>query len=162
MPIESQASSQNNSGFTEDYLKKNYPGYYPDCGQDSKDKRLIKYIKNARKAGYDDSQLKEILLKNGWAPWIIDEALLTVKISKSSGPKYSSIKNPITVYLDIEVMEAIEKRAKKNMFTLQDQIEDILRRSCVQSKKIKQDEDKLDDMFVRLFSRKNTGRPKKA
>jgi hypothetical protein len=150
-----------NTKWTEDYLKTNYPDYYPNCGQDCDDKRLIKYIKRARKAGYDDSQIKEILLKNEWAPWIIDQAIELVKISRTSGPKYTSEKNPVTVYLDVDVLKAIEKRAKKNMFTVQDQVEDILRRSCVRVTKIKQDSDKLDDMFIKLFSRRDSGRPRK-
>lgn len=149
-----------NTKWTESYLKENYPDYYPNCGQDSEDKRLLKYIKRARKAGYDDSQIKEILLKNEWAPWIIDQAIELVKISRASGPKYTSEKNPVTVYLDVDVLKAIEKRAKKNMFTVQDQVEDILRRSCVRGTKIKQDSDKLDDMFIKLFSRRDTGRPR--
>ena len=63
------------------------------------------------------------------------------------------------IYLEHEVKELIEKRAKKNMFTLEEQIEDILRRSCVNTKKAKSFADeKLDDNFIKLFSRRNTGR----
>ena len=64
----------------------------------------------------------------------------------------------IMIFLDEELRDALEKRAKKNMFTLSEQIEDILRRSTL-SQKLKKSppEDKLDDKLVGLFSRKNTG-----
>ncbi len=64
----------------------------------------------------------------------------------------------IILFLDEELREALEKRAKKNMFTLPEQIEDILRRSALNQKlKRTLPEDKLDDKLVGLFSRKNTG-----
>jgi len=64
----------------------------------------------------------------------------------------------VILFLDEELREALEKRAKKNMLTLPDQIEDILRRSTLNQKlKKSPPEDKLDDKLVGLFSRKNTG-----
>lgn len=64
----------------------------------------------------------------------------------------------IILFLDEELRDALEKRAKKNMFTLPEQIEDILRRSVLNQKlKRTLPEDKLDDKLVGLFSRKNTG-----
>ena len=50
----------------------------------------------------------------------------------------------IMIFLDEELRDALEKRAKKNMFTLTEQIEDILRRSTL-SQKLKRTlpEDKL-------------------
>ena len=64
----------------------------------------------------------------------------------------------IMIFLDEELREALEKRAKKNMLTLPDQIEDILRRSTLNQKlKKSPPEDKMDDKLVGLFSRKNTG-----
>jgi hypothetical protein len=121
---------------------------------------LIKFVKEARKRGYDDSQIKEALLKNDWQLDIINAGFAIAKINKDSGPKYT-VKNQVMIYLDSEVLKALDKRAKKNMFSLNEQIEDILRRSCIMGKKIKQQEDELDDMFVKLFSRKDVGRPRK-
>ena len=43
----------------------------------------------------------------------------------------------------------------------QEQIEDIVRRSCVNAKKTSETQDNVDDLFLKLFSRKNTGRPRK-
>ncbi len=64
----------------------------------------------------------------------------------------------IMIFLDEELRDALEKRAKKNMFTLSEQIEDILRRSTLNQKlKRSPPEEKLDDKLVGLFSRKNTG-----
>lgn len=64
----------------------------------------------------------------------------------------------VILFLDEELREALEKRAKKNMFSLTEQIEDILRRSTLNQKlKRTLPEDKLDDKLIGLFSRKNTG-----
>ena len=53
------------------------------------------------------------------------------------------------IFLDEELREALEKRAKKNMLTLPDQIEDILRRSTLNQKlKKSPPEDKMDDKLV--------------
>jgi len=76
-------------------------------------------------------------------------------------PKYQN-KNQVTLYLSEELISVLEKRAKKNMFTISEQIEDILRRSTIsQSKKKSIYDEKLDDTLVSLFSRKKTGRKKK-
>ena len=40
----------------------------------------------------------------------------------------------ITIDIDEEVKKIISKRADKNMFTLREQIEDILRKSAVRTK----------------------------
>ncbi|HNZ52335.1 MAG: hypothetical protein BWY36_00657 [Candidatus Diapherotrites archaeon ADurb.Bin253] len=64
----------------------------------------------------------------------------------------------VMIFLDKNLREALEKRAKKNMLTLPEQIEDILRRSTLNQKlKRTPPEEKLDDRLVGLFSRKNTG-----
>ena len=63
-----------------------------------------------------------------------------------------------------EVSSAISKalkRAKKNMLTVPEQIEDIIRRSCVNTKKNSEAQDNVDDAFLKLFSRKTSGRPRK-
>ncbi|MDP1728637.1 MAG: hypothetical protein Q8L27_00350 [archaeon] len=121
---------------------------------------LINFIKEARKRGFDDSQIKEPLIKNGWPVKEINQAFLTLKRTKKTDTDHK-IKNQVTIYLGQEVLTALEKRAKKNLFNLNEQIEDILRRSTITSKKQKVEEDKVDDLFLKLFSRKNCGRPKK-
>jgi len=68
----------------------------------------------------------------------------------------------ITINIDEEVKEIISKRADKNMFTLREQIEDILRKSAVRTKsnptirKLK-----VDDKLIEAFSRQKSGRKKK-
>jgi hypothetical protein len=107
---------------------------------------LLKFIKEARKRGFDDYEIRLPLLKKGWPHEEIEAAFAKLK------PKYK-FKNKITIYLDNEVIKHIDKRAKKNLFSLSEQIEDILRRSCLNLKKSKKQE-KLDDSFVALFSRR--------
>lgn len=115
---------------------------------------LVKFIKEARRRGFDDYQIKEPLLTRGWPLEEIEKAFNHLK------PKYK-FKNKVSIFLDSDVLKILEKRAKKNMFTLSEQIEDILRRSCLSLKKVNKEGDKLDDMFIRIFSRKSTGRPRK-
>ena len=62
-------------------------------------------------------------------------------------------KKDITISLSKSILNALEKRAKKNLFSLSEQIEDIVRRSCSNVKKLVREE-KLDDKLVGLFSRK--------
>ena len=109
-------------------------------------KSLIKFIKEARKRGYDDYQIREPLLKHGWPLDELEKAFNYLK------PKYK-YKNRILIFLDSDVLKKLEKRAEKNMFTLSEQIEDILRRSVLSQKKSTQEE-KLDDKFIAFFSRK--------
>jgi len=119
------------------------------------DRRLTRFIKEARKRGFDDYQIKEPLLRKGWPIEIIEEAFASLK------PKVK-FKNKLTIYLDSEVLEAIDKRARKNIFTIPEQIEDILRRSVINSKvagSVKPE--KLDDMLVGVFSRQTRGKKRK-
>jgi hypothetical protein len=65
----------------------------------------------------------------------------------------------ITITIDDEAKKVLSKRAKKNMFTLREQIEDIIRKSAVRSlssKKIQQI--KVDDRLVSIFSRDPRGK----
>ena len=112
---------------------------------------LVEFIKEARRRGFEDYQIKEPLLNHGWALKDVEEAFNSIK------PNFAS-KNKVTLYLSDEIMKILEKRAKKNMLNISEQVEDVLRRSCVNSSKIKKQEEKLDDMFISLFSRRNTGR----
>ena len=68
----------------------------------------------------------------------------------------------ITIDLTDEEKSILEKRAKRNFFKLKEQIEDILRRSCISgSKKTSVRKLKVDDKLVGIFSRQNTGPKKK-
>ena len=109
-------------------------------------KALVKFIKEARKRGFDDYQIREPLIKHGWPLDEIEKAFNSLK------PKYK-YKNKISIFLDNEILKKLEKRAKKNLFTLPEQIEDILRRSILSQKKSAQEE-KLDDKFLAYFSRR--------
>ncbi len=69
----------------------------------------------------------------------------------------------VMIFLDNELRDALKKRAKKNMFTLTEQVEDILRRSVLRQKLKKTPYDgKIDDKLVSVFSRKKTGPKTKA
>ena len=109
-------------------------------------KKLVNFIKEARSRGYDDYQIRNPLIKHGWSLDEIDKAFLFLK------PKYK-FKNKVNIFLDNEILKKLEKRAKKNLFTLSEQIEDILRRSVLSQKK-SQTQEKLDDKFLSFFSRR--------
>jgi len=60
----------------------------------------------------------------------------------------------ITISIDKEVEKILEKRAKKNLLTLREQIEDILRKSAVRTKSgTTRSDPKVDDRLVSIFSR---------
>ncbi len=64
----------------------------------------------------------------------------------------------ITIRLSDEEVKILKKRAKKNLLNLREQIEDIVRRSCITSKKGTGYSDNIDDKFIGIFSRKNRGK----
>ena len=109
------------------------------------EKSLIAFIKEARKRGFSDLQIRNLLIENSWPIDRIEKAF------KSLAPKYSS-KNQICLFLDSEILEILEKRAKKNLFTVSEQIEDILRRSCI--RKTEPKTEKLDDLLISFFSKR--------
>ena len=118
-------------------------------------KRLVDFIKEARKRGFGDADLRKALINHGWPLIEIENAFNYLT------PKYVN-KNQVTLFLSDELMSILEKRAKKNMFTVSEQIEDILRRSTVnQTKKKSYYDTKIDDALVSIFSRKRTGPKKK-
>ncbi|OGJ12641.1 hypothetical protein A3K82_02100 [Candidatus Pacearchaeota archaeon RBG_19FT_COMBO_34_9] len=115
-------------------------------------KQLTDFIKEARKKGYGDLEIRNALIEHKWPMKEVENAFAYLN------PKYEN-KNQINLFLSDELIDVLEKRAKKNMFTISEQIEDILRRSCVGQKKKKSPYDaKLDDTLVGIFSRRNTGR----
>jgi len=68
----------------------------------------------------------------------------------------------ITISIDEDVKKIISKRAEKNLLTLREQIEDILRKSAVRTKNSgKYAYINVDDKLVAVFSRERRGRKKK-
>ena len=68
----------------------------------------------------------------------------------------------ITINIDEDVKKIISKRAKKNLLSLREQIEDILRTSAVRTKSSTGYKAlKIDDTLVYAFSREKRGRKKK-
>lgn len=125
--------------------------------------KIVEFILECRKRGFDDWQIKEPLIHHGWSEDIVNEAFQSLANEKEKDKKTTKnkekIKNAVTIYLDDDLVKIIDARAKKNMMNFNDQVEDILRRSCLSIKKQKSIVDKdLDDKFIGLFSRRNTGR----
>ena len=95
--------------------------------------------------------IRKALVNHGWPQKIVNETF------QSFNPKQKLAKNQVCIFLSDEILNELEKRAKKNLFNLEEQIEDILRRSCARkNKSIKQE--KIDDFLVSCFSRSNKGR----
>lgn len=67
----------------------------------------------------------------------------------------------ITINIGEDVKKIISRRAKKNLLTLREQIEDILRKSAVRTKAGSYRAIKIDDRLVAAFSRDKRGRKKK-
>ena len=67
----------------------------------------------------------------------------------------------ITITLDDVEVKILNKRAKKNILSLKEQVEDIIRRSCIRSSKGTYKPFKCDDALVGIFSRDRRGRKKK-
>ena len=118
------------------------------------EQRLLDFIKEARKRGFDDYQIRDPLLKKGWPAEQVDEAFFVLR-EKAKKISNLGTKTRMEIYLDNQVLKMLEKRAKKNLFSLNEQIEDILRRSCstIKNHKTLADE-KLDDKFITIFSRR--------
>jgi len=112
-------------------------------------KELLDFIKEARKRGFDDYEIKAPLLKKGWSLEEIEKVFASLETKKTP----LKFKNRVCIWLDNELLKLIEKRAKKNFLNVHEQIEEILRRSCLNLKKSKKEE-KLDDLFISFFSRK--------
>ncbi len=68
----------------------------------------------------------------------------------------------LTIDLSDEEVKILEKRAKKNMLSLREMIEDIVRRSCIRSKISGTSRLKCDDKLVGIFSKEKRGRKRKA
>ena len=128
----------------------------------------ISFIKESRKRGFEDLTIRNALIAKGWPENEIESAFKLIDKDKKEqyfrdkGVEKIEIKNRISIFLDNELIEALEKRAKKNMLILSEQIEDILRRSTLNQKGKKSAiSEKLDDTLVGVFSRKRTGPKRK-
>ena len=107
---------------------------------------LIRFILEAQKRGFNDNKIREALLSNRWPTNEINSAFQSLR-------KQHHFKESVTIWLDSEIIKLLEKRAKKNMLNVNEQVEDIVRRS-VANQKPSAKKEKLDDMLVGLFSRK--------
>ena len=67
----------------------------------------------------------------------------------------------LTINLEKEEVKILNKRAKKNFLTLKEQVEDIIRRSCIRTSKGTYKPIKVDDPLVPIFSRELRGRKRK-
>jgi hypothetical protein len=124
------------------------------------------------------------LVKNGWTNEVIDDGFEEVEGKNESGEVKEANKNiseenvidkefnkdiekgkiilkkeTISVTIEEEIMNVLKKRAKKNLLSVEAMAEDIIRRSCVTFKNNPSSTpEKLDDLLVAIFSRKNTGK----
>lgn len=128
--------------------------------------KYIDYIQECRKRGFKDEAIRQSLLDKGWpeeeimdAFYFVNKKAITKEIEEhKEARKQENFGGSVTIYLDEELKQALEKRSKKNMLTLPEQIEDILRRSTLSMRNKKSTtSEKLDDNLVGIFSRKNTG-----
>ena len=109
-------------------------------------KSLVRFIKEARKRGFSDLESRDAMIKHKWPIMEIEKAFLSLQ------PKFK-LKNQVCIFINNDIAEKLQKRAKKNLFTISEQIEDILRRSCA-TKKRKKLIDNIDDKLLGMFSRK--------
>ena len=117
-------------------------------------KILEEFIVEARKRGFSDADIRRALQQKNWQPEMYE------KVFDSLNPKFK-LKNQISVFLSNETLAVLEKRAKKNMLTISEQIEDIIRRSCALSGTSQAEDKDIDDKLIGIFSRK-TKKNKKA
>ncbi len=108
---------------------------------------LLRFIREARRRGYSDEKIKEALLGNGWPVSEVKTAFDSIKSEFHS-------KHSVSIWLDDEILRKLETRAKKNLLSLPEQVEDILRRSVLSTTGKNSHKEKLDDMLIGLFSRK--------
>jgi hypothetical protein len=116
-------------------------------------KILTKFVKEARKRGFSDLDIRKEVKLKGYS--LLDLEKVFIKLQ----PKVY-YKNQICLFLNKEVIDILQKRAKKNKFNLSEQIEDILRRSSIR-KSTKKSSDKIDDLLLKCFSRSTRGRKKR-
>ncbi len=67
----------------------------------------------------------------------------------------------LTIDLTEDEVNILKKRGKKNYLKLKEQVEDIIRRSCINMKLNPVSRFKTDDKFVEIFSRECRKKKKK-
>jgi len=68
----------------------------------------------------------------------------------------------ITISIDEEIKKIIGKRAKKNLLSVKEQIEEIIRQSAIRTKAgVSAGLVKVDDRLVEIFSRHKKGKRKR-
>jgi len=67
----------------------------------------------------------------------------------------------LTIDLNTEEVKILQRRGKKNILTLREQVEDIIRRSCINTKTTTPASAKCDDKLVEIFSRQKRRKKKK-
>ncbi len=112
------------------------------------DQDLIKFIKEAKKRKFSDSEIKSPLLKQGWPQEEIEKAFLSLR-------QKSEKKISVTISVQESVLKIISTRAKKNLLSTEEQIEDIIRRSAINGKAKSIYSENIDDLLVSSFSRKS-------
>ena len=120
-------------------------------------KDLVKFIKEARKRGFEDYEIRTPLLKQGWSDKLVEEAFNSI----DSEGRDRKGKIGVRIYLDSKVYDVVKKRAKRNLLEVEEQIEDIIRRSAVNVKLKRVENEKIDDLLVSVFSRSRKGRKKR-
>lgn len=67
----------------------------------------------------------------------------------------------VTIQLDDKEVKILTKRAKKNLLSLREMVEDIVRRSCISCLNEPAGEPNIDDRLVGIFSRQKRGKKKR-
>jgi hypothetical protein len=117
-------------------------------------KVLTNFIREAKKRGFQDYEIRKPLLEKGWPEDEINSVFVSLNKGKSRTEK-ESCKDKVIIYLEPKVLTILQKRAKKNLFSLSEQVEDILRRSCMNKFNNKSNKNEnLDDLLISIFSRK--------
>jgi hypothetical protein len=113
---------------------------------------LIRFIKEARNRSFEDFEIRAPLIKVGWPKDEIELAFEELK--KKQEKQFSGAKVQIKISLDKKVYKILDSRARKNILSIEEQVEDIIRRSAVLSLKKQPKAEKIDDLLVGIFSRK--------
>ncbi len=113
--------------------------------------QLFDFIVEARRRGFNDRQIKKLLIQYKWPKKVVDDAFIKLH------PRFK-FKNQVCIFLSNDILLLLEKRAKKNMMTLSELIEDILRKSTIRTKTgTSSISSKVDDTLVSIFSREKRG-----
>ena len=127
------------------------------------DQALVDYISEAKKRGLSDLQIKKLLVEHNWKEDKVNRAIEAINSIQAFAPRFNAnnhastnhvsnnnqgsnsknqvsnskdqvSKNQVSLFLSNEMMQELDKRAKKNMMTVSELIEEILRKSSVSYK----------------------------